>query len=123
MSANEDEERMQIAAALGISRSFLINLSYVKCSLRFLQGCFICAYVCPFVCVLQAVMAAPAVGIPGSRVTDCVTKVALSISCEDLLDMDTFSKSDPLCVLLMNSSGPHWCEVRRLISCSSTYAC
>uniref|UniRef100_A0AAQ4PJ12 Copine-3 n=1 Tax=Gasterosteus aculeatus aculeatus TaxID=481459 RepID=A0AAQ4PJ12_GASAC len=46
-------------------------------------------------------------------VTDCVTKVALSVSCENLLDMDTFSKSDPLCVLLMNSSGPHWCEIGR----------
>uniref|UniRef100_A0AAQ5X484 C2 domain-containing protein n=1 Tax=Amphiprion ocellaris TaxID=80972 RepID=A0AAQ5X484_AMPOC len=45
--------------------------------------------------------------------TDCVTKVALSISCENLLDMDTFSKSDPLCVLLMNTSGPHWCEIGR----------
>uniref|UniRef100_A0A3Q3WEB0 Copine-3 n=1 Tax=Mola mola TaxID=94237 RepID=A0A3Q3WEB0_MOLML len=45
--------------------------------------------------------------------SDCVTKVALSISCENLLDMDAFSKSDPLCVLLMNSSGPHWCEIGR----------
>lgn len=52
-----------------------------------------------------------AVGSPGPKVPECVTKVALSISCENLLDMDAFSKSDPLCVLLMNSSGPHWCEV------------
>ncbi|KAI3355082.1 hypothetical protein L3Q82_017957 [Scortum barcoo] len=59
----------------------------------------------------QAVMAA--VGNVGSRLTDCVTKVALSISCDNLLDRDTFSKSDPLCVLLMNSSGPHWCEIGR----------
>ena len=51
-------------------------------------------------------------GAQGPRANDCVTKVALSISCENLLDMDTFSKSDPLCVLLTNSSGPHWCEVR-----------
>ncbi|XP_023121029.1 copine-3-like isoform X1 [Amphiprion ocellaris] len=54
-----------------------------------------------------------AVAAPGPRATDCVTKVALSISCENLLDMDTFSKSDPLCVLLMNTSGPHWCEIGR----------
>jgi len=52
-----------------------------------------------------------AVGSLGPKVPECVTKVALSISCENLLDMDAFSKSDPLCVLLMNSSGPHWCEV------------
>ncbi|XP_044032873.1 copine-3-like isoform X1 [Siniperca chuatsi] len=50
------------------------------------------------------------VGTPGA---ECVTKVALSISCENLLDMDAFSKSDPLCVLLMNTSGPHWCEIGR----------
>ncbi|KAM3593613.1 uncharacterized protein V6R79_017068 [Siganus canaliculatus] len=49
----------------------------------------------------------------GSRGTECVTKVELSISCENLLDKDTFSKSDPLCVLLMNSSGPHWSEMGR----------
>uniref|UniRef100_A0A8D0D9H8 Copine-3 n=1 Tax=Sander lucioperca TaxID=283035 RepID=A0A8D0D9H8_SANLU len=54
-----------------------------------------------------------AVGTPAPKVTDCVTKVALSISCEKLLDMDAFSKSDPQCVLLMNSSGPHWCEIGR----------
>uniref|UniRef100_A0A8C3AN67 Copine-3 n=1 Tax=Cyclopterus lumpus TaxID=8103 RepID=A0A8C3AN67_CYCLU len=47
------------------------------------------------------------------NVPDCMTKVALSVSCENLLDMDAFSKSDPLCVLLMNSSGPHWCEIGR----------
>ncbi|XP_053268228.1 copine-3 isoform X2 [Pleuronectes platessa] len=63
------------------------------------------------VCVLQSVMAA--VGNPGPGATQCVTKVALSISCQNLLDMDTFSKSDPLCVLFMNSSGPHWCEIGR----------
>uniref|UniRef100_A0A8C3ALX4 Copine-3 n=1 Tax=Cyclopterus lumpus TaxID=8103 RepID=A0A8C3ALX4_CYCLU len=48
-----------------------------------------------------------------AAVPDCMTKVALSVSCENLLDMDAFSKSDPLCVLLMNSSGPHWCEIGR----------
>ncbi|CAJ1081774.1 copine-3-like isoform X2 [Xyrichtys novacula] len=54
-----------------------------------------------------------AVGVQGPKVTDCVTKVALSICCENLPDMDTFSKSDPLCVLLMNSSGQHWTEIGR----------
>ncbi|XP_073344243.1 copine-3-like isoform X2 [Pagrus major] len=54
-----------------------------------------------------------AVGTAGPRATDCVTKVAISVSCANLLDMDAFSKSDPLCVLLMNSSGPHWCEIGR----------
>uniref|UniRef100_A0A3B5AA16 C2 domain-containing protein n=1 Tax=Stegastes partitus TaxID=144197 RepID=A0A3B5AA16_9TELE len=44
---------------------------------------------------------------------NCVTKVALTISCDNLLDMDAFSKSDPMCVLLMNTSGPHWCEIGR----------
>uniref|UniRef100_A0A3Q0R6K9 Copine-3 n=1 Tax=Amphilophus citrinellus TaxID=61819 RepID=A0A3Q0R6K9_AMPCI len=43
----------------------------------------------------------------------CVTKVSLSISCENLLDMDAFSKSDPLCVLFMNTSGNHWFEIGR----------
>lgn len=47
----------------------------------------------------------------GPKPTDCVTKVALSVSCQNLLDKDHFSKSDPLCVLLMNTSGSHWCEV------------
>uniref|UniRef100_A0A8C1BYN1 Copine III n=1 Tax=Cyprinus carpio carpio TaxID=630221 RepID=A0A8C1BYN1_CYPCA len=43
----------------------------------------------------------------------CVTKVELTISCENLLDMDVGSKSDPLCVLLMNTSGNQWFEVDR----------
>nr|XP_012779376.2 copine-3 isoform X2 [Maylandia zebra] len=54
-----------------------------------------------------------AVGVQQTRVADCVTKVLLSISCDHLLDMDAFSKSDPLCVLFMNSSGNHWFEVGR----------
>ncbi|XP_058478346.1 copine-3-like isoform X1 [Solea solea] len=54
-----------------------------------------------------------AVGNAGPRATDCVTKVALSISCNNLLDMDAFSKSDPMCVLYMSSSGPHWSEIGR----------
>ncbi|KAM7390762.1 hypothetical protein PAMA_008788 [Pampus argenteus] len=52
-------------------------------------------------------------GPPGSRPTECVTKVALSVSCKNLLDMDVLSKSDPLCVLFMNSSGSQWWEVGR----------
>ncbi|XP_072267063.1 copine-3 [Pyxicephalus adspersus] len=43
----------------------------------------------------------------------CVTKVELSISCDNLLDKDISSKSDPLCVLLMNTSGQQWFEVDR----------
>ncbi|XP_047205661.1 copine-3-like isoform X1 [Girardinichthys multiradiatus] len=53
------------------------------------------------------------VGAPPPKATDCVTKVVLSISCDNLLDMDAFSKSDPMCVLRMNSSGPHWYEIGR----------
>ncbi|CAI9605684.1 unnamed protein product [Staurois parvus] len=43
----------------------------------------------------------------------CVTKVELSISCDNLLDKDISSKSDPLCVLQMNTSGQQWFEVDR----------
>ncbi|XP_053487174.1 copine-3 isoform X1 [Ictalurus furcatus] len=43
----------------------------------------------------------------------CVTKVELTVSCENLLDMDVGSKSDPLCVLHMNASGNQWFEVGR----------
>ncbi|KAM6900413.1 copine-3-like [Xenentodon cancila] len=56
-------------------------------------------------------MAAQGAPVPGA--TSCVTKVALSISCDSLLDKDAFSKSDPMCVLLMNTSGPHWQEIGR----------
>ncbi|XP_051970505.1 copine-3-like isoform X1 [Xyrauchen texanus] len=45
--------------------------------------------------------------------TPCVTKVELTVSCEHLLDMDLLSKSDPLCVLLLNPSGNQWFEVDR----------
>lgn len=41
----------------------------------------------------------------------CVTKVELTVSCDNLLDRDIGSKSDPLCVLLMNSSDTQWYEV------------
>uniref|UniRef100_A0A3Q3R168 C2 domain-containing protein n=1 Tax=Monopterus albus TaxID=43700 RepID=A0A3Q3R168_MONAL len=49
----------------------------------------------------------------GKQVLACTTKVELQISCDNLLDRDTFSKSDPLCVLFMSSSGSHWCEIGR----------
>ncbi|CAL8293246.1 unnamed protein product [Lota lota] len=42
----------------------------------------------------------------------CVTKVELTISCENLLDMDVFSKSDPLCALYIES-GTGWYEFGR----------
>uniref|UniRef100_A0A8C7S7T1 Copine-3 n=1 Tax=Oncorhynchus mykiss TaxID=8022 RepID=A0A8C7S7T1_ONCMY len=45
--------------------------------------------------------------------TQCVTKVELTVSCENLLDKDIGSKSDPLCVLLMNTTGSQWYEVGR----------
>lgn len=41
----------------------------------------------------------------------CVTKVELNVSCDNLLDMDVGSKSDPLCVLFLNTSGQQWYEV------------
>uniref|UniRef100_W5MWF2 Copine-3 n=1 Tax=Lepisosteus oculatus TaxID=7918 RepID=W5MWF2_LEPOC len=43
----------------------------------------------------------------------CVTKVELTVSCENLLDKDVGSKSDPLCMLLMNTTGAQWFEVDR----------
>uniref|UniRef100_A0A663DZV5 Copine 3 n=1 Tax=Aquila chrysaetos chrysaetos TaxID=223781 RepID=A0A663DZV5_AQUCH len=43
----------------------------------------------------------------------CVTKVELTIACTNLLDKDVGSKSDPLCVLLQNTSGQQWYEVDR----------
>nr|XP_057915730.1 copine-3 isoform X1 [Doryrhamphus excisus] len=43
----------------------------------------------------------------------CVTKVELTVSCENLLDKDIGSKSDPLCVLLMSSPDSRWYEVER----------
>ncbi|KAK1172096.1 copine-3-like isoform X1 [Acipenser oxyrinchus oxyrinchus] len=43
----------------------------------------------------------------------CVMKVELSVSCNNLLDKDVGSWSDPLCVLLMNTSGTQWFEVGR----------
>uniref|UniRef100_A0A673BJE0 Copine-3-like n=1 Tax=Sphaeramia orbicularis TaxID=375764 RepID=A0A673BJE0_9TELE len=62
---------------------------------------------------LCPVVVMAAAGTPGPRVPECVTKVALSVSCDNLLDMDAFSKSDPLCLLYMNTSGPQWVEIGR----------
>lgn len=50
-------------------------------------------------------------GAPLPTATQCATKVELSISCENLMDMDVFSKSDPLCALYINTSGSQWYEV------------
>uniref|UniRef100_A0A1A8KLL7 Copine-3 n=4 Tax=Nothobranchius TaxID=28779 RepID=A0A1A8KLL7_NOTKU len=43
----------------------------------------------------------------------CVTKVELTVSCQNLLDKDISSKSDPLCVLLMSNSNSQWYEADR----------
>ncbi|XP_057680005.1 copine-3 isoform X1 [Corythoichthys intestinalis] len=43
----------------------------------------------------------------------CVTKVELTVSCDNLLDKDIGSKSDPLCVLLMSTSDSQWYELAR----------
>ncbi|XP_063340177.1 copine-3-like [Pelmatolapia mariae] len=52
-------------------------------------------------------------GAPLPTATQCATKVELSISCENLMDMDVFSKSDPLCALYINTSGSQWYEFGR----------
>lgn len=39
------------------------------------------------------------------------TKVELTILCQNLLDKDVLSKSDPMCVLYINTSNSHWYEV------------
>ncbi|XP_068160120.1 copine-3-like [Antennarius striatus] len=49
--------------------------------------------------------------VPGA--THLATKVELTVSCENLMDMDIFSKSDPLCALYINTSGSHWYEFGR----------
>ncbi|XP_057680738.1 copine-3-like [Corythoichthys intestinalis] len=41
------------------------------------------------------------------------SRVELTISCENLMDMDVFSKSDPLCALYINTSGSQWHELGR----------
>uniref|UniRef100_A0A3Q4H444 C2 domain-containing protein n=1 Tax=Neolamprologus brichardi TaxID=32507 RepID=A0A3Q4H444_NEOBR len=52
-------------------------------------------------------------GVPLPTATQCATKVELSISCENLMDMDVFSKSDPLCALYINTSDSQWYEFGR----------
>uniref|UniRef100_G3NAQ9 Copine 3 n=1 Tax=Gasterosteus aculeatus aculeatus TaxID=481459 RepID=G3NAQ9_GASAC len=52
-------------------------------------------------------------GAPLPAATHWSTKVELTISCENLMDMDVFSKSDPLCALYINTSGSHWYEFGR----------
>nr|XP_020638101.1 copine-1-like isoform X1 [Pogona vitticeps] len=47
------------------------------------------------------------------QMAQCVTKVELSISCDNLIDKDVGSKSDPLCVLLQNVGGDQWTELDR----------
>lgn len=58
----------------------------------------------------QAAMASG--GPPVPKATHLTTKVELTISCENLMDMDILSKSDPLCALYINTSGSQWYEVR-----------
>lgn len=43
----------------------------------------------------------------------CVTKVELSISCENLLNKDVGSKSDPLCVFFISTGENQWAEIDR----------
>ncbi|XP_029467995.1 copine-1-like isoform X5 [Rhinatrema bivittatum] len=50
---------------------------------------------------------------PYSEMAQCVTKVQLSISCENLLDKDVGSKSDPLCVVLQSVGDGKWAELDR----------
>ncbi|XP_041945072.1 copine-1 isoform X1 [Alosa alosa] len=45
--------------------------------------------------------------------TQCVSKIELSISCNNLIDKDVGSKSDPLCVLLQSTGSDSWTEVDR----------
>uniref|UniRef100_A0A668AT07 Copine-3 n=1 Tax=Myripristis murdjan TaxID=586833 RepID=A0A668AT07_9TELE len=52
-------------------------------------------------------------GAPMPGATHLATKVELTISCENLMDMDVFSKSDPLCALYINTSGSQWYEFGR----------
>lgn len=53
--------------------------------------------------------------LSGPGAANLATKVELTISCENLMDMDVFSKSDPLCAVYLNT-GSHWYEV-----CISTH--
>lgn len=76
------------------------------------------AVVCVCVCVCQSLPVGSltlSLSCPrrqADMAAQCVTKVELTVSCDNLLDRDIGSKSDPLCVLLMNSSDSQWYEVR-----------
>lgn len=65
--------------------------------------------ICLIILVQQAAMASGGAPVPGP--SHWATKVELTISCENLMDMDIFSKSDPLCALYINTSGSNWYEV------------
>ncbi|XP_073344936.1 copine-3-like [Pagrus major] len=52
-------------------------------------------------------------GPQGPGATHLTTKVELTISCENLMDMDVFSKSDPLCAVYINTTGSQWYEIGR----------
>lgn len=56
-----------------------------------------------------------AAGTPRPGVPDCVTRVALSLSCQNLIDMDVLSKSDPQCVFYMSTPGTSWVEVSVIV--------
>ncbi|XP_061569265.1 copine-3-like [Cololabis saira] len=56
-------------------------------------------------------MASGGPSAPGA--THLATKVELTISCDNLMDMDVFSKSDPLCAVYINTSGSGWYEFGR----------
>ncbi|KAM6900415.1 copine-3-like [Xenentodon cancila] len=56
-------------------------------------------------------MASGGPSAPGA--THLATKVELTISCDNLMDMDVFSKSDPLCALYISTSGSGWYELGR----------
>lgn len=62
-------------------------------------------YVMSCVLILQTGMAS------APPLPHLVTKVELTISCQNLLDKDVLSKSDPMCVLSINTSDSHWYEV------------
>lgn len=60
--------------------------------------------------VWSAVMASGGAPVSAPGAVNLATKVELTVSCENLMDMDVFSKSDPLCALYLNT-GSHWYEV------------
>lgn len=61
-------------------------------------------------------------GAPTQAAAHMATKVELTISCDNLMDMDVFSKSDPLCALYIKTSGSKWYEFGRtemILNCLS----